>query len=64
MNTPRIQKQAETVAESIINGQFTQARNQARRLGWRALFVGFREIGWTEAEATRRADQMKERAAK
>jgi hypothetical protein len=61
MNTERIQKQVEAVAESIINGQFTQARNQAKRLGWRTLFVGFREIGWPEVEATRRADQMKEK---
>jgi hypothetical protein len=62
MNTERIQKQVETVAESIINGQFNQAKNQAKRLGWKALFVGFREIGWAETEAMKRADQMKEAA--
>jgi len=52
-------KQVERVAESIINGQFTQAREQAKRLSWRSLFVGFRELGWSEAESTRRADQVK-----
>jgi hypothetical protein len=61
MITPKQQAQVETVAESIINGQFTQARQQSKGVSWRSLYLGFREFGWTEEESVKRANQMKNR---